>query len=129
HRRRASRRRSRRRPVPRDARRLRRLRSRIRQVPLPLRAPGGACPLIHPRPDAQRRTTLSTAPRGIASLTAAAALLLTAAPAPPPAAATTSTPTPTADAVVPIDWDDFDAGLPADAHAERARTILLNTNR
>ncbi len=72
---------------------------------------------------------MSTAPRGIASLTAAAALLLTAAPAPPPAAATTSTPTPTADAVVPIDWDDFDAGLPADAHAERARTILLNTNR
>src|SRR5690606_25737816 len=131
HRRRASRRPCRRRPVPRGARRLRRLRGRIRQVPLPLRAPGGACPLIHPRPDAQRRTTLSlsTALRGIAGLTAAAALLLTAAPAPPPAAATTFTATPTADAVVPIDWDRFVAGLPADAQAERARAILLNTNR
>jgi hypothetical protein len=31
--------------------------------------------------------------------------------------------------VVPVDWSEFDRGLPRDAQAERTRRILLNANR
>lgn len=68
---------------------------------------------------------MSAASRRLAGLAAAAALLVTAAPAPTPA---TAAGTPAADAVVPIDWDRFEAGLPSDAQAERTRAILLNSS-
>ncbi|MBB5785641.1 NEW3 domain-containing protein [Jiangella mangrovi] len=63
--------------------------------------------------------------RRLAGLVLAAVLPVAAVAGPAPSAVAA---TPAADAVAPIDWDRFDAGLPGDAQAERTRAILLNSS-
>lgn len=62
----------------------------------------------------------------LVAMAAATALILTAAPAAPAAGPTPAAPA--ADAVVPIAWDRFDAGLPTGDQAGRTRAILLNSS-
>ncbi|SDU57430.1 NEW3 domain-containing protein [Jiangella alkaliphila] len=57
-----------------------------------------------------------------------AAALSTVALALVPVAPGAATAAPAADAVTPVDWSRFDAGLPDDAQAERVRAILLNSS-
>lgn len=76
---------------------------------------------FHSRP--YRRLVAAATVAGLLAVPAASAGADAPANGVPPAASSA------AHAVVPVDWERFDAGLPGDEQSELARAILLNTNR